>query len=393
MSVTAPDFLASLAPQPPGFAVDWADLERRFPWPEAMAATPQGAEFHAEGDVWIHTRMVGDWLAAEPRFRALDAGARAIVFAGALLHDLGKPACTRAEPDGRISARGHSARGEILARRMLWEAGVDPVAREQVCGLIRLHQIPFFLIDQPRADAIRGALRASLIARCDWLALVAEADARGRRCRDDAAQQKIADNTALFAELCGELGVLTAPRAFPSDHARFLYFHRDGRDPDYAAHDDSRCEVVLMCGLPGSGKDRWLAEQLSGTPVISLDRLRHDLDVDPEEAQGPVIAAAREEAREHLRAGRGFAWNATNLGRPLRAQLVELFTGYGARVRIVYREVSAERQRRQNRDRDARVPERVIERMLDRWTLPDPTEAHRIDLAIDSAPPRPARPR
>jgi predicted kinase len=45
--------------------------------------------------------------------------------------------------------------------------------------------------------------------------------------------------------------------------------------------------------LPGSGKDTWLATNAGDAPVISLDDLRPELDINPADAQGPVIAAAR----------------------------------------------------------------------------------------------------
>ncbi|HTE54577.1 MAG TPA: AAA family ATPase [Kofleriaceae bacterium] len=377
--------LARLCPQPPWFGIDWAAIERVIDR-DAMAATPQGAEYHAEGDVWIHTGMVCEALIAMPGWRSLDADARAIVFAGALLHDVGKPACTRHEPDGRISSRGHSGRGEVLARQLLWGAGVPFGAREHVCALVRHHQVPFFLVDSEPAVAQQTLARLSLVTRCDWLALVAEADARGRRCRDSRDQGRILDNTALFVELAREEGALDRPRRFPTDHTRFVYLRAGEparRSPDVIAHDDTRCEVVVMSGLPAAGKDAWLARHGRGMPVIGLDALREELDVDAAEGQGRVIAAARERARELLRGGQSFAWNATNLGRPLRATLIDLLVGYAARVHLVYVEVPAGVQAERNRARAEPVPRAAIERMLQRWSPPAPSEAHRVTYAID----------
>jgi predicted kinase len=104
---------------------------------------------------------------------------------------------------------------------------------------------------------------------------------------------------------------------------------------------------------------------------VSLDHIRDELDVDPADAQGTVVAHARELAREHLRAGRRFVWNATNVSRQLRASVVNLFLDYGARVRMVYVEVPERELRAQNRAREAVVPGPVMDRLLDRWEVPE----------------------
>jgi putative nucleotidyltransferase with HDIG domain len=357
--------------------VDWDYYDANYPWIRRLAGCPQDPIHHAEGDVWVHTRMVCEALAALPAWRALHDVDRRTLFAAALLHDAGKPDCTRVEPDGRISSRGHSRRGAILARQILWRMEVPFAPREEIAGLIRWHQAPYFLID--RGDARRLAVEISWTARCDRLALLAEADVRGRVCQD---QGRLLDNVALFAEFCRGEGCLDAPRPFASDHARFLFFQDEGRHPDAPAHEDFRAEVVVMSGLPGAGKDHWIKHNLPDWPVVSLDALRGELDVDPADGQGAVIHAARDRAREHLRAGRSFVWNATNLSRLLRRECVRLCAGYRARVRIVYVEAPAARLFAQNRRRPAPVPEAVVQRLLDRWETPDRTEAHRVEWVV-----------
>jgi predicted kinase len=49
--------------------------------------------------------------------------------------------------------------------------------------------------------------------------------------------------------------------------------------------------------------------------VISLDALRGELDISPAADQKAVLQAVRQRARELLREGRSFAWNATNVSR------------------------------------------------------------------------------
>ncbi len=357
------DMLPS-CPAPPSWAVDWAALAE-YEWIRNLRGCDQGTVHHAEGDVWTHTRMVCEALASLPAWRVLDEEQRRVLFAAALLHDVAKPACRREETGGHVGFPNHARRGAIMARVILWRMGVPFALREQVCALVRHHLKPCYLIE--RSDARLLALEASQTARCDWLALLAEADARGRICQD---LDRLLDNR--------EQDCLDRPYSFPSDHARFLYFHTGDRPPDVAPYEDLGPEVVLMSGLPGSGKDHWIRTHLSDRPVLSLDDLREELDVAPTDNQGTVLNRAREQARVYLREGQSFVWNATNLSRLVRGECIRLFAAYRARIRIVYVEVGAEALEEQNRRRASPVPRRVIEKLLQRWEVPDLTEAHNV---------------
>src|SRR5262249_38774629 len=145
--------LFALTPQPPSWQVDWAALHERFPWVRNLAGCPQDPIYHSEGDVWVHTRMVAEALAGMTAWRALPEAKRQAVFTAALLHDVAKPDCTRPGPDGRLTSRGHSRRGAILARQILWRLSVPFAIREQIAALVRYHQLPYYLVDRP--DALR----------------------------------------------------------------------------------------------------------------------------------------------------------------------------------------------------------------------------------------------
>ncbi|MBO0778307.1 MAG: ATP-binding protein, partial [Ktedonobacteraceae bacterium] len=196
---------------------------------------------------------------------------------------------------------------------------------------------------------------------------------RGRSC---ANQIELLQQIELFRESCREQGCYDGPRQFASSHSRFVYFHSEHGHPDYAAYDDTRFEVVLMAGLPGVGKDSWIARHLSGWPVVALDEIRKTLKISPEKNQGPVIQEAKERARVYMRRQQSFVWNATNVTRALREQLVDFFVSYGARVRIVYLDASLETILSRNRGRAASVPENVIDKLLDKLEVPHSGEAH-----------------
>ena len=107
--------------------------------------------------------------------------------------------------------------------------------------------------------------------------------------------------------------------------------------------------------------------------------MRHELDVDPEEAQGTVIQAARERCRVHLREKRPFLFNATNVTSEVRGRWTSLFFDYDAEIELVWLEIALAESLRRNAARRSgeRVPAAVIRRLASKMEPATPTEAHR----------------
>ncbi len=68
-----------------------------FPELAGLAGCPQDPEWHPEGDVWTHTAHACDALARDPEWIASSPRRRRLLMFAVLLHDVGKPACTRQE--------------------------------------------------------------------------------------------------------------------------------------------------------------------------------------------------------------------------------------------------------------------------------------------------------
>ena len=188
------------------------------------------------------------------------------------------------------------------------------------------------------------------------------------------------DSVSLAALTFREAGCWDHPFDFANDGSRVAFFELEDRDPYYAAHEAFPCTVTVMSGLPGAGKDTWIAKQRSDHPIVSLDVIRNELGVSVTDNQGQVIRAAHERAREYLRAGRDFVWNATNVTRQNRSRVLRLLRDYGARVEIVYLEPDPDQLRRQNKDRPDAVPEAVIDHLSKKLEPPQFWEAHKTSI-------------
>ncbi|MCU0541739.1 MAG: AAA family ATPase [Oscillatoriaceae cyanobacterium Prado104] len=363
----------------PNWSIDWQNIQKNFDWFHNLKGCQQDPIYHAEGDVLTHTKMVCEALISSANWRQLSQQDRSIIFAAALLHDVAKPDFTKIEENGRIGSKGHARQGAKKARQILseFEPPVPFKIRETIRAIVQLGSLPIWLLDKPNPQ--KSVIKASQVVRCDFLALLAEADVRGRLCSD---RQELLDKIELFREFCQENNCFNCARQFPSNHSRFIYFRKDNGNPDYEAFDDTRCEAVLMSGLPGSGKDYWIQENLPDFPVISLDRLRKEMNVPPDETPGNVIVEAKKWAREYMNSGRSFVWNSTNVTKQMRQQLIDFFASYRSRIRIVYLEVPMAEILRRNRSRAATVPEAAIHRMFDRLDIPDITEAHQVDWIV-----------
>ncbi|MBY0456649.1 MAG: AAA family ATPase, partial [Gemmataceae bacterium] len=344
---------------------------------------PQDPIFHAEGDVLTHLGMVLAELAALPAFRALPEQERHVVFAGTLLHDISKPECTRVEDGGRVRSPGHAVRGVYKARRILTDdeafgpLGTPFELREQILALVRWHGLPANYLD--KLDPQRAVILTSLTTRMDLLTLLAEADHRGRIVKkEDDTMTRV----ALFPDFCEECGVWGGPRAFANDHSRVHYFRTPGEHPTLHLFEDTKCEVTVLSGLPGSGKDTWVAEHAGEREVISLDDIRRELDVDPADDQSEVVAAAYDRAKALLRRAEPFIWNATNVSRVLRDKVIGLSLAYKARVKVVYLEPPVPLIRARNTGRTKRVPGRVWERLFDKLDVPTAAECHEVEYRV-----------
>ncbi|MCG8581565.1 MAG: ATP-binding protein [Bacteroidales bacterium] len=107
-------------------------------------------------------------------------------------------------------------------------------------------------------------------------------------------------------------------------------------------------------------------------------RRANKIDPTDKKKNGQVIQLGKEKAKEYLRAKNSFVFNATNISSDIRSKWISLFCEYGARVKIYYIEVPYKVLLRQNHNREYKVSEKVIDKLITKLEVPLPKEAHEI---------------
>ena len=126
-------------------------LRELLPEVSALAGVQQPPEYHPEGDVWIHTRMM---------LEGLPAGVSPTLAWGVLLHDIGKSATFRpaSETGDRIRFDSHVEVGVRMAGEICRRLKFSNEESEQVEALVRNH-MKFKDVAQMRASTLKRFVR------------------------------------------------------------------------------------------------------------------------------------------------------------------------------------------------------------------------------------------
>jgi len=117
----------------------------------AMKGIPQPPQYHPEGDVWIHTRLM---------LEGLPAGVSPTLAWGVLLHDVGKPPTFRpaSETGDRIRFDGHVDVGVRMAEEICRRLHFSNEETEQILALVKNH-MKFKDVETMRASTLKRFVR------------------------------------------------------------------------------------------------------------------------------------------------------------------------------------------------------------------------------------------
>ena len=353
-----------------GEIIPWDELCKLFPILEEMKSIGQSKEYHGEGNVFNHTKMVVESLVGDFEWLDLSKQNASALFLSALFHDVGKIETT-VEEKGVFSSSGHSAKGARIVRNLLRDV-VPFEIREYICNMVLLHMLPVYFIE--KEDPLYSICASSYTLINRDLDILANADCNGRICGNNNSLDAI----KIFGDFCEENECLEFPKRFLSDHSRFLYFFERKGHPNLNRYHDCKGTVHIMSGLPGAGKDFYIKKNLSHLPSVGLDDIRDEQGVGPLDGSGRVYVEAKERCRQNMREGKDFVFNATNFLKQTRARWIRLFNDYNYRVEIHYLEPLFSVLMKQNLSREKKVPEGIVGQMFEKLEPPTLLECHKL---------------
>lgn len=386
-------------------------LGDRFPLLKEYKFTPQDEEWHAEGNVHIHTGMVltETYKILQTEATHLNSERRLSLILGALLHDIYKPQATKSQEIQskiRLVAPNHASKGRSYLAPKLTGLGLPYSVVETTLGLVGYHHHPKRLVTQNKASgAYKRIARLADPELLYWLEL---ADIRGRECRDQEQQLEIVEMYGLYAQ------EYEAWQRFGAEYQAWkAYFNRELADWNQATRDlvfaqaiaryetgkifdpeselarsysyrNSFPQVVLTFGVSGSGKSTWIANNLQDHTVISLDSLRSKIANSrrDQSQNSKVVQAAKEQLKTLLRSQSKIVWDATNLRRDFRQQVISISRQYGALTTLVVFHCPETVYFERNRQRRHSIPEAVLIKQLQFMEFPELDECDRT-IVVD----------
>ena len=388
-----------------------AELGDCLAWLQEYKNTPQDPEWHAEGDVHIHVGMVLDeaYNILQREANHLDKERRLSLILGALLHDIAKPVTTKQQEIGgivRTVAPRHASRGRSYLAPKLMDMGLPYNVVETTLGLVGYHHDPKQLVTQDKAAG--KYKRIARLADPELLYWLELADIRGRECRDKQQQLNYIEMYGLFAK------EYRAWARFGEEYQAWREFFRrelvdydrDTRDLVFSraiarweageiftpkseiarsySYRDSFPQVVVTFGVSGSGKSTWIRENLPEHNVVSLDNLRDSVakSRSDQSQNSKVVQLAKEQLKTFLRSHNKVVWDATNIRRDFRQQVIKISRDYGALVTLVIFHCPESIYFERNKQRRHSIPENVLVRQIEQMEFPELDEGDRV-LVVD----------
>lgn len=362
-----------------GRSLKW-DVIESIPQFETLSSTGQSEKWHKEGDVLSHTRLV---VSEMEKLMADESDNERyhLMVCAALFHDIGKGIRTFFDKEkAAYVTKGHGQAGAAITRTIIEDEDVQ--LREKLCYMVRNHMALHHILEKDDSAIDRKLIEMSLgwVSVGDMLALC--------RCDDYGSINDVWDDDGKenkymkIRAKAESLGCLEQPYQFSSSDQKHRFFAYGDMD-EPCRSDGHPFSVMVVIGLPGSGKNTYIDKYLSTLPSVSRDDIRKKMGLPGEKPQGDkaqereVTKIFDDEVYALLANKQSFVVNNVNMRPEYRMELLSKVSAHNVKIYYVYINTPVDicKERRK-----CMMPLSVIDRM---WSGFDfPTEAEYDGLFI-----------
>jgi predicted kinase len=385
-------------------------FQHQIPLLQDLEQTPQDPDWHAEGNVHIHSRMTLESLykVLSHETHDINAEQRMLLILASSLHDIAKAFTTRyAKIDGkhRLIAPKHAQKGRSYLSMLLGQLGLNLSQIEQVVSLVGFHHHPRRIIKRtPEEKGVYWSLARQVNPLL--LNLVCQADLLGRICNDQSRLLEDHDYFVLyqqealeaFGPMHNEWSSMITEQIKHLPLLTQKFIHTQGRreaEQGIITHPqeviarsyqyrDRYAQLYLMCGPSGVGKSTWIQKNYPHAHIISMDEIRQEItgSMTDQSHNRKVFQVAFERLKASLPTDKQIVWDATTLRKDYRDQLLNLADKYKAftQVDVFLTPIATALKRNRNRERE--LPEQVIQKQYQQWEFPQRDEAHVVNYMI-----------
>lgn len=367
------------------YRINWVAVEA-IPEFSKLKDAQQNPIWHNEGDAFEHTKRVcSKMIELLATIEDVNDEEKLVLLASALFHDIGKGVTTIwDEEKGAWSAPRHAIVGERLTRTLLWDEPFE--LRESICSLVRNHMKPLHFSEstQQVRDLIRMSYGVGKYYNILNLLRLKTADCTGAiQTKEDGWRDKLKDINVLASEY----NCLDKSYEFTNEYSKYKFFNDSTMEYPIELYDESEFTVYIMIGLPGSGKDTWIKNNLPDLPTVCRDDIRTEIGIKGEKPMGnkkeevEVTKIFNERLLEYGRKKQSFVINNTNLKKLYRTGYQGMLNPYKPKYVYVYVEASSLKTNLSRRN--GQIPKDVIVNMRNYFEFPHPSECHNMIIDLN----------